>query len=367
MTKIRKYNIFILITTISKSMIEIFIPIILFNKGLNIKEIITFYMIKYILLIIFTNLMNYFKVKNKILIYMSSAASVITYILLYTYHESYIHLLSIAVFYALYLCTYWLYRHNIALNIIENKKATDRSSLFMIITLIGIIPSSLLGGYLISRFNIIYLIILITILTIFSLFYIVEIKSDKDTKNPKIYVPFRNKLFLAFEQFKFITFTIFPLFTYNEILKSFTYIGFLNTVTAVSSIIYIFFLARLMDKKQKDYLSFMCILLGVTWLLKLNLFNVYIFMILTIFEGVSKYGLDTIVLRNIYCYGRDYEALKYNTYIENIRNFSRVIISFFLIIFNTTINAIIIIGAVSLFVSAFIKLDAGKYGYKKSN
>lgn len=365
MTKIKKYNIFILLTTISKSMIEIFIPIILFKKGLSFKEIIIFFLIKYIFLLVFTNIINILKLKNKPIIYISSFISIITYILLYYYKPSFIYLISIAILYALYLCTYWLYRHNIALNIIEDKMITDRSSVFMILTLLGIIPSSLLGGYLINNFNLIYLIIVISIITFISLFFIVDIK-DTIIKKNKITIPVNNKIFISLEQFKFIILTLFPLFTFNTILNSYTYIGLLNTVTAIASIIYIFFLAKKMDKNKKDYLNIMCILLGISWILKINILNINWFLIITVFEGVFRFGLETIIMRNIYSYGREYDSLVYNTYIENIRNISRIIISLFILIFNIQITNLIIIGIISLFISSFIKIDDGIGGYKKN-
>ena len=364
MNQYKKFNIFILMTTISKSMIELFIPIILFNKGLNFKEILFFYLLKFSFLFIIENIIKLFKINNKTLIYLSSIVSIITYLILYLYKSSFLHLIIISFLYSLYLSSYWIYRHNIALSIIEDKKATDRSSIFMIITLIGLIPSSLLGGYVINKFDFIHLIIIVTILTFISLFFIIDIKNEK-VKKRRIKYPFKNRLFLFLEQFKFITISLFPLFAYNQISNNYFYIGLLNTLTAVSSIIYIYILAKFMDKNKKDYLNIMCTFLGITWAFKLIFLNKYIFLLITLFEGVFKYALDTIILRNIYSFGKNFNQLNYNVYIENIRNLSRIVILIIFLLFNINLNIIIITSIVCLFISSFIKFDDGDAGYSK--
>lgn len=362
MNEIKKYNIFIFITTVIKSMIEIFIPIILFNKGISLKDILLFYLFKYIFLLIFANLIKLFKIKNKTLIYISSFVSIITYLLLYFSDKSFSYLILISFLYSLYLSFYWIYRHNTALSIIENKMTTERSSKFMIITLFGIIPSSIIGGYIINNLNIIILIIIIFVLTITSLFFITKENNVKE-KSKLIKFPIQNKIFLFFEQFKFIALSLFPLYAYNKISNSYTYIGLLNALTALISILYIIFIAHKMDKNKKDYLSLMCILLCITWILKLLINNDIFFLIITALEGISRYALDTIVLRNIYSFGKNFDALHYNVYIENIRNISRIFIIFIIIILNSNIETIILFGILSLFISAFIKFDDGRNGY----
>lgn len=362
MNNIKKYNIFIFFTTITKSMIDIFIPIILFNKGLSFNKILLFFLFKYIFLLLFTNIIKMIKIKNNILLIISSFISIITYFLLYFYKLNFAYLILITLFYALYLTTYWIPRHNIALSLIENKKTTERSSKFIIITILGIIPSSLIGGYLINNSKFWILILLISVFTFISLFFISN--NYKQQKKKKITsFPLKNKIYLFLEQFKFISIALFPLYIYENVNNSFTYVGLINTTTALASILSIFFLAKLMDKKKKDFLGISCFLLAISWILKLIFKNQFLFILITIFEGVFRFNLDTIILRDIYSYGREYEPLSYNTYIEITKNISRILILIFIIIFKFNLITIIIFGIISLFISSIIKFDDGKYGY----
>ena len=57
MSNLKKYNLFILITSFAKLLVEIFIPLLLFDKGFTIERIILFLIFKYafcILIIPFT-------------------------------------------------------------------------------------------------------------------------------------------------------------------------------------------------------------------------------------------------------------------------------------------------------------------------
>ena len=53
MSNLKKYNIFTFVTTFAKLLIEVFIPLILYNMNFTIKEIILFLIIKHALCTIF--------------------------------------------------------------------------------------------------------------------------------------------------------------------------------------------------------------------------------------------------------------------------------------------------------------------------
>ena len=48
MSNLKKYNIFVIITSFAKLLVELFIPLLLYDKGFSIKEIILFLIFKYI-------------------------------------------------------------------------------------------------------------------------------------------------------------------------------------------------------------------------------------------------------------------------------------------------------------------------------
>ena len=48
MSNLKKYNLFITITSFAKLLVEVFIPLLLYNEGFSIKKIILFLIFKYI-------------------------------------------------------------------------------------------------------------------------------------------------------------------------------------------------------------------------------------------------------------------------------------------------------------------------------
>ena len=78
-----------------------------------------------------------------------------------------------------------------------------------------------------------------------------------------------------------------------------------------------------------------------------------------------KSSLDTIVLRNIYAYGKNYTAPSYICFIELINNIFRFLFFLIFYILNINLKVILIICIIGTFITSLIKFDDGKYGYNK--
>jgi hypothetical protein len=257
------------------------------------------------------------------------------------------------------------------MSIIDKKSTTECVSSFTIFTLIGTLPGAYAGAFILKHFSFTTLNIVILIISIISVIPLSKIK-EKATKE-KIEIkpiiisyPIKNYIFLFLEQFKQLAIALFPLYLYLRVSNKFEYIGIIGIISNISSIIYIYFLAKKMDKNKKDYLGIMCILLLILWIIKLNIYNSNIMLLIIFIEGVFVYGLEAIILRNIYSLGKDYKVLSYNMFIEIIKNVDRGIILLIFIIFNIKLKIILYIAVITLFISSFIKMDDGKSGYKKA-
>ncbi len=371
MSDLKKYNIFITITSFSKLLVELFIPLILYDYGFTIKNIILYMIIKYTLCIIMIPITM--KINKKIswskIMILSSFFFSLTYIYLNIMTKSLLSLIILSIIFSIYLIFYWLGRHIYGLSIIEDKKTTDNVSLYTIFTVLGSIPATYIGSLILKYFGFITLTIIVLILMLISIIPLTKINKDikyiKPNLKPIIKTfPKRNYLFTFIEQFRYILNNIFPLYIYLYIKKEFTYIGITNLICGIGSIIYIFIISKKMDKNKKDYLSISCILLSILYIGKLNINNTNLFYIIVFIEGILKVTLDTIVQRNAYVYGRNYDVNSYIEFTELLNNIFRTIILIIFYLLNLNLRNIIYIGILGIFINSFVKYDDGKYGYK---
>lgn len=371
MNKLKRYNIFIALSSFSKSMIEVFIPLLMYEANISFKMILVFLLIKFLFVALLIPLSSCIgkKINFKNLIILSNIIFIIMNFYLSKISFKISEMLIFTFLYSSYLIFYWIGRHIYAMSIIEEKKTTEFVSSFTIFSLIGALPGAYAGALILKHFGFTVLNIILLVISIVSVLPLSKIKEKASKEKIEIKsimkkYPLKNYLFLFLEQFKQINIALFPLYLYLAISRKFEYIGVVGVITNISSIIYVYLLAKKMDKNKKDYLGIMCLLLSVLWLFKLNIESSKIMIFIIFLEGIFVFGLETIILRNIYSYGKEYKVLSYNLFIEVIKNIFRVVILFIFIIFDFKLKLILYVGLIMLFISSFIKFDDGKYGYK---
>lgn len=370
MSNLKKYNIFTFVTTFAKLLIEVFIPLILYNMNFTIKEIILFLIIKHALCTIFLPITKLVikKKSTTFLMIISSILFTLSYIYLNFLTKNLFKLLIFTTLLSMYLTFYWVGRHTYALSIIEDKKATDNVSIYTIFTILGGLFSTYIGSILIEKTSYLFLSIIVLFLMLISIIPLTKIKSKKETNEIKLIniitsFPKRNYIFTFLDQLRFVLVTIFPLYIYLNINKSYKYIGIINIVSGLGSIIYIYILKKLMDKNKRDYLSSSLLYLAIIYTLKLLTKNNIIFLIIVFFEGIFRSVVDLITLRNTYVYSKNYTRLNYTIFTEGINNIGRVIILTLFYITNISLEKIILICILGILINIFIKYDDGKYGY----
>lgn len=370
MSNLKKFNIFVIITSFAKLLVELFIPLILYDKGFSIKDIILFHVLKYLFCtlsipIIYKlgNLFSYSKLMIASSLFFSA-----TYLYLNFITKSITSLIILSLVFAVYLMLYWMGRHTYALSIIENKKITDNVSLYSIFGVIGGLPATYIGAKILKTFGYLTLTIIVLILMIISIIPLLRIEENLDKNKTKIKeiiksFPLKNYAFTILDQFRYIANIIFPIFIYIYIKKEFEYLGIVNIICGLGSIIYIYILSKKMDKNKKDYLTTSIIFLGIIYIFKISLENPNLFLIIIFFEGIFKSALDTITLRNTYAYGKNYSSKEYITFIEMINNLTRTILFLIFYLLNIPLKIILIICIIFLCITSLIKYDDGIYGY----
>lgn len=371
MSNLKKFNIFVFITSFAKGLIEVFIPLILYDKGFTIKDILLFLIIKHALCTLLSFPTKFYKDAScSFLMVTSSIFFSITYIYLNFLKDSIFSLITLAILSSLYASFYWTVRHVYALRIIDDKKATDNTSSYQIFTLVGLLLSTFIGAEIIEHFGYLVLSIIVLIIMNLSILPLLKMKTY-DTKTPETMkeiatsYPLKNFIFTFIDQFRSIAIYLFPLYVYLYIKRKFTYLGVVNIICGISSIIYIYYLAKKMDKNKKDYLKLSSILLAITFLIKLNVKGSIIFLIVVFFEGIFKSSLDTIVQRNTYAYGKNYNSISYIGFSETIINLSKVLILLVFYLTNIDLKLLLLLSVLTIFLNSFIGFNDGKFGYNK--
>lgn len=370
MSDLKKYNIFIFITSFAKLLVEIFIPLILYNMSFTIKEIILFLILKYSFCLLFIPV-GYFigkKYSVSTLMILSSIIFSITYIYLSQINKNLTSLIILSILYSSYLMFYWLGRHTYGLSIIEDKKTTDNVSLYNIFTILGGLFSPFIGSYIIEKTSTLTLSTIVLVLMIISIIPLTKIKKIKLNPNTQIKhiiksFPKINYIFNTLDQLRYILYTVLPLWIYINIKSKYSYIGILNIITGLGSIIYIYLLSKKMDKNKKDYLSLSLLIMSIIYLLKITITSNLAYLIITLFEGITKSSLDTITLRNTYVYQKNYCITSYIIFTEIINNIARTLFLIIFYIFNVPLKTMLLICILGIFLNVFVKYDDGKYGY----
>ena len=370
MSDLKKYNIFIFITSFAKLLVEIFIPLILYNMSFTIKEIILFLILKYSFCLLFIPV-GYFigkKYSVSTLMILSSIIFSITYIYLSQINKNLTSLIILSILYSSYLMFYWLGRHTYGLSIIEDKKTTDNVSLYNIFTILGGLFSPFIGSYIIEKTNTLTLSTIVLVLMIISIIPLTKIKKIKLNPNTQIKhiiksFPKTNYIFNTLDQLRYILYTVLPLWIYINIKSTYSYIGILNIITGLGSIIYIYLLSKKMDKNKKDYLSLSLLIMGIIYFLKITITSNLAYLIITLIEGITKSSLDTITLRNTYVYQKNYCITSYIIFTEIINNIARTLFLIVFYIFNVPLKTMLLICILGIFLNVFVKYDDGKYGY----
>ena len=286
MKNIKSYNIYMFISTLTRNIIDIYSVVLLYKKGISLQNIIGIYAITYFIGTYISTIS--LKLGNKIgYKYILIFSSIITSISFYILNKSsnpYI----ISIFLSLSQFTYHPIKHYYGINLLTKK---DEIGNMIILTYIATLLSSYIA---IKEIKIIYLIIISLISIIPSLF----IKKERKQKitYPKN-IPKNTLNFFILDQTKIIFLLLQPLYLYM-ISNTISYVGIFNIVITISSIIFIYKFAN--KKDIEKYYKYINILFTIILLLKLNINNKNILLIIAFLEGIGVKTNELISTMNLY-------------------------------------------------------------------
>ena len=299
MNNIKKYNLFILISTFSRSIIEIFSILILYKLGFSLKNILIFY-IAYNIGCLITSIISLYlsnKISPKYILIFSSIIYAYAFYYLSNITPNFFLLITFAILLSIGNYTYHPIRHLYALNLLDNNKNKNIANI-LIYNYLAIILATYLGSNLIDKMNnnIVIIILIITSLISIIPLFIIKDNNPKEKITLKIKLNLRKTLFFILEQFKVIFLLLQPLYLYIYIDTSIKYVGIFNIILGISAIITIYLFAK--SNTHKFYLinTIFCLIL----ILKININNKNLLLILALLEGIGIKIFEVVSTKNIY-------------------------------------------------------------------
>ena len=318
MSNIKKYNIFIMLSTIARNIVEVFSSVLLYKMGYTLKEILLFFTILYFIGGIISVIVIYFTkyINAKYILILSSIIFSISFYYMSIMDKTINNLIIFSIIYGIGCYSYHSLRHYFAIKSIDKDKKKNIGSI-LIFSNIGLIIAPLLVGYITKKLSLIVLaiiVIILSILAIIPLFRLDIKESNIPIKYQKIE---KNKLlFFILEQAKVINLSLQPLYLYLFINNKIEYVGIFNAIMGVSSCIFIYLFVRKIDDNK--YFKYLNMLFCLILLLKLNITNKYLILLVGFFEGLGIKMFEIVSAENIYNINRDTNIKGYLILVEVI-------------------------------------------------
>lgn len=354
MSNIKKYNIFIMLSTIARNIVEVFSSVLLYKMGYTLKEILLFFTILYFIGGIISVIVIYFTkyINAKYILILSSIIFSISFYYMSIMDKTINNLIIFSIIYGVGCYSYHSLRHYFAIKSIDKDKKKNIGSI-LIFSNIGLIIAPLLVGYITKKLSLIVLaiiVIILSILAIIPLFRLDIKESNIPIKYQKIE---KNKLlFFILEQAKVINLSLQPLYLYLFINNKIEYVGIFNAIMGVSACIFIYFFVRKIDDNK--YFKYLNMLFCLILLLKLNITNKYLILLVGFFEGLSIKMFEIVSAENIYNINKDTNIKGYLILVEVIFCLTRSLLCLIGYFIND-IRIILYLSIGLIFIISFIK------------
>lgn len=355
MKKLTLYNIFLFLSNISRNIVEIFSFVYLYQKGYKIKNILLFYSIYYLAGVFISYITVYLTkyIKRKVLLIISGLLYGIAFYYLSVMSTTNYNLVILSIVLSTSSFIYHTIRHYYAMNLVDKVEDKKIASI-LISAYLPIIFSSILGSYIVDKYSILVSSIIVIILSIISIIPLIFIKDDITNNKIEYSKINSNKLvFFILEQFKVIFLLLEPIYLYLYVKKSLNYVGAFNILICISSIIYLYYIAHRININK--YFKYINIIFCLVLLLKLNITNKYILLVVALLDGLGIKSFELTSNKNIY----NIENSNINGYLitcELIFCFLRSIICLMFYLFIDNVKVMLYISLVPIFLISFVKL-----------
>lgn len=345
MKNIKFYNIYMFISTFTRNIIDLYSVVYLYKLYPSIKTIIGIYSLIYFLGIFISYLSIKLgnKVGYKYILIFSSIITSITFVVLN--NAKIINTYIVSILLSLSIFTYHPLKHYYGITLLNEKEKLG-------ISLILIYLASFFSSYFVIKDIKSIILIIITIIGIIPTL-LIEKNIPKKIEYPKNILPSKIQFFI-FDQFRILFLLLEPLYLYI-ISKTISYVGVFNIIITISSIIYLYLITNNKNINIKKYYCYLNILFVIFLLLKLNITNKIILLIIAFFEGIGIKTNELISTMNLYKI-KNLKLSEKEGYLiisEIIFCSTRAIILFIFYLFNVNLVIMMYILLIGVFILSF--------------
>ena len=371
----KKFEIYVFLSTFSRNLIEVFIPVILYEFGYSLKEVILYFLFTNVFSFIFAYLFVHLskKLSNKVLGVIGIGVFILIQILLGNIIYDIKYLVLIALLYAIYRRAYWISRRYYNLKVIEKEKIASTFSIISIINHLGVIMSSYIGAILLDFMDVKVVTIISIVLFILSLIPLASMKFKDEKNSEKVeivktlkQIPKSNLYLFGSHELVYIVKFLFSLYLFIYIKDNYTTIGIYTLITNISVLVFTYYYGKKIDNK-KNFLTLSIWLTVIIYMLKAN--STYIaLVIVSFFEGIFTKMYEISVPKEFYVLSKKFEYNNYNLMYEMMQNSFRSIALFILYISELDLRVMIYIVLFFILIGAFMKfkyIDKEDYKPKK--
>jgi len=364
---IKKFNIYVFLSTFSRNLIEVFIPKILYKSGYDLKLIMLYYFIVNLFSLIITY--PCFKFARKYNYKILSLVGVITFlimqILLNNVVIDVIYIIGIAFSFALYRRCYWIARRHYNLNVIGNKNISVSYSIISIINQIGVIISAYIGSLLLDFISIKVLTIISILLFLISIIPLcfIDIKENKENKKIELLKTIKSisikksYIFGAYELLNVIKF-LFPLYIAIYVKNTYQTVGILNLFTNLATLVFAYLYGKKINGK-KNFLNLSILFVVIVYIFKANTTSAFLILI-SFLEGIVTKMLEISLNSEFYNFSKKFKYEEYNLAYEFIQNFMRTIVTLSLLVIVRDLKVMIYATLIYIVIVPFFNISTKK-------
>ena len=369
----KKFNIYVFLSTFARSLIEVFIPVLLYKYGYTLKEVIIYFVIyNFIQLVIAYPITKIaIKLSNKIVAIIGFISFISVQIIVNNMSKSYVYIMILAIFYAFYRTGYWISRRYYNIKILPKEHVSVSYSIVSILNQLAVLFSGYIGAVFLDFDN--TKIVTITAIVIYVIsfipLYLMNDGKNKDGKNKQKEVKLnicetlmkigKRKIYL-FGTYEILNVLkiMFSLYVYIYVKNTFKTVGFLNLVTNLSIMIFAYTFAKKIDKKN-NYLCFVINAFVVTFILKANITSVWIILICFL-EGMVIKAYEISINKEVYETSKKIESNNYNLAYEVIGKTTRAIILILCLLLSKNMKLMIYAILFFILIGALLEKDKEK-------
>lgn len=313
-TALSKLELSVWLHTFGRSLVAIFIPILLLQIGFSVSQVILFFVVYNLIDIPLNFVARNLVIKRgaREVIFLGIIFQIIGFLILYFGNFTYVLLIALAFVLAGYDAFYWVAHWFVFNECVKTKKKVGRKvGGLMIVRKLASLAAPLIGAGFLIFSNKNYLLIVSIVFLLLSLIPLFKLKIDyvlpKKRMSLKDFFSYkrnrRDYLYTAATKFSDVTEgVILPLFVFIT-FGSIGSVGALPVIATVSSIIFVFYVGKITDKINPNLLILIgSLFIAAFWALRLIFPSINIIYLTTLFIGffaaLVRIPIDSNLVRN---------------------------------------------------------------------